>query len=544
MAAFVIPLLALALTPGTRTGLRRAASPVARVPPRCSLSAAAEVAAVAAAVAEVSEAEVSAAAELSAAGGVSSEAKRGSGRPLTQQFWPTALEHELLRDRPHAIQLLGKRLVLWFEPASAVTADEPEGGNWRCMDDTCAHRFAPLSEGRISNGCLSCAYHGWSYDGDGACVKIPSAESAESAERAKANPKSRVRSYPVKRGAGMLWVWPDSSQDALAAAMAVELPVSQLLSRLVEQKPNIGYMRELPYGAELLGENLLDLAHLPHSHHGLGALNRESAGPVPLRFEMNPEPSSSILKGPAPLLQASVVAPILNDPILKTMVSAAINVELFISPVRPGVSRVFAINTFEGSLLSPTTQKVIPDPQTQPKGVLNRCLFAMRRIATLRFRLKAQAAERLVEDGIVNSHMALSTIFDGDGIFLHKQGERMQAAGLTPADYFTPTSDDMLVRRYRTWLARAVLRTDGEEPTGALMLGRAARALTLCGLSVASFAAGAGGLAGAPILKLAGAISALVGIFAGAAVLKLRQASVKHGLARFTFMDYVHADKN
>mmetsp|Transcript_16602 Transcript_16602/g.42379 ORF Transcript_16602/g.42379 Transcript_16602/m.42379 type:complete len:217 (-) Transcript_16602:171-821(-) len=216
----------------------------------------------------------------------------------------------------------------------------------------------------------------------------------------------------------------------------------------------------------------------------------------------------------------------------------------------------------------------------------------MRRIATLRFRLKAQAAERLVEDGIVNSHMALSTIFDGDGIFLHKQGERMQAAGLTPADYFTPTSDDMLVRRYRTWLARAVLRTDGEEPTGAaplmsqvfginskytdvapravllnrgnqhtrhcsvcsralaretkqaLMLGRAARALTLCGLSVASFAAGAGGLAGAPILKLAGAISALVGIFAGAAVLKLRQASVKHGLARFTFMDYVHADKN
>ena len=37
------------------------------------------------------------------------------------------------------------------------------GGAWRCFEDKCAHRNAPLSEGRIepSNQTLMCSYHGW-----------------------------------------------------------------------------------------------------------------------------------------------------------------------------------------------------------------------------------------------------------------------------------------------------------------------------------------------------------------------------------------------
>ena len=35
-----------------------------------------------------------------------------------------------------------------------------------------------------------------------------------------------------------------------------------------------GFQRDLPYGYELLGENLADISHLPFSHHSVGTLNR------------------------------------------------------------------------------------------------------------------------------------------------------------------------------------------------------------------------------------------------------------------------------
>ena len=46
----------------------------------------------------------------------------------------------------------GKDLVLWRDG----------GGQWRCFADKCAHRNAPLSEGRIEpqNGSIMCSYHG------------------------------------------------------------------------------------------------------------------------------------------------------------------------------------------------------------------------------------------------------------------------------------------------------------------------------------------------------------------------------------------------
>ncbi|HYR33666.1 MAG TPA: aromatic ring-hydroxylating dioxygenase subunit alpha [Burkholderiales bacterium] len=40
--------------------------------------------------------------------------------------------------------------------------------------DRCLHRNAPLSAGVVRDGLLSCPYHGWTYDGRGRVVSIPS----------------------------------------------------------------------------------------------------------------------------------------------------------------------------------------------------------------------------------------------------------------------------------------------------------------------------------------------------------------------------------
>jgi phenylpropionate dioxygenase-like ring-hydroxylating dioxygenase large terminal subunit len=38
-------------------------------------------------------------------------------------------------------------------------------------------RLAKLSEGQLVDGKLECLYHGWQFDGQGKCVKIPQVSS-------------------------------------------------------------------------------------------------------------------------------------------------------------------------------------------------------------------------------------------------------------------------------------------------------------------------------------------------------------------------------
>lgn len=68
---------------------------------------------------------------------------------------------------PHAFQILGRKVVVWYDK---------DAEKWRTFLDMCPHRLAPLSEGRIDEqGCLQCCYHGWSFNGDGSCARIPQA---------------------------------------------------------------------------------------------------------------------------------------------------------------------------------------------------------------------------------------------------------------------------------------------------------------------------------------------------------------------------------
>lgn len=66
---------------------------------------------------------------------------------------------------------------------------------------------------------------------------------------------------------------------------------------------------------------------------------------------------------------------------------------------------------------------------------------------------------RLFDPRRVAVHMMAHQIFDGDGIFLHKQGNRMKEAGLSYKDYSTPSSADVLLNAYRRFLQRAAIIT-------------------------------------------------------------------------------------
>ena len=138
-------------------------------------------------------------------------------------------------------------IVLWRDRSGAIKA----------MEDRCAHRRAPLSAGKIVDGCVQCPYHGWRYDADGTCVKMPSL-----GPTAPPRPGVQVPTYPVHLRYGLVWLWwgdagtadPDLIPDI--PFLHPDRPAPSVTRRLFDYATC----------SELVVENLLDLTHLDFVH--------------------------------------------------------------------------------------------------------------------------------------------------------------------------------------------------------------------------------------------------------------------------------------
>lgn len=79
-----------------------------------------------------------------------------------------------LQNLPCRIMTRSKAFVLWRD----------DDGHWKALEDRCPHQHKRLSTGRIVEGNLVCAYHGWSFSPEGEII-FPSC-------------KSYVQIFPVK----------------------------------------------------------------------------------------------------------------------------------------------------------------------------------------------------------------------------------------------------------------------------------------------------------------------------------------------------------
>ena len=102
---------------------------------------------------------------------------------------PVAYAAEVAR-APHATTLLDEPLVLWRDTAGVLHA----------FRDVCIHRGTALSLGCVEGDEIVCAYHGWRYRGDGACIAIP-----QLAEPARVPARARAVAYPVTERYGVVW---------------------------------------------------------------------------------------------------------------------------------------------------------------------------------------------------------------------------------------------------------------------------------------------------------------------------------------------------
>jgi len=139
-------------------------------------------------------------------------------------------------------RLLGEDIVIWRS-----------GGKLMAWQDLCLHRGTRLSLGRIDGETLVCPYHGWTYNADGQCVKIPAHPDQTPPAKAK------VQSYHVREGYGMIWVCPGEP--------AHDLPPFDEWDDAEFRKVACGPYTLLASGPRAI-ENFLDVAHFPFVHEG------------------------------------------------------------------------------------------------------------------------------------------------------------------------------------------------------------------------------------------------------------------------------------
>src|SRR6185437_4403055 len=123
--------------------------------------------------------------------------RTGRGTPagtLMRRYWqPAALVDELSAARPlRPVRLMGEDFVLFRD----------ESGRFGLLDRHCPHRGADLAFGRLEDGGLRCAFHGWLFDVEGRCLATPAEP-----EGSVLCQRVRQRSYPVVVKNGIIFAW-------------------------------------------------------------------------------------------------------------------------------------------------------------------------------------------------------------------------------------------------------------------------------------------------------------------------------------------------
>jgi phenylpropionate dioxygenase-like ring-hydroxylating dioxygenase large terminal subunit len=172
-----------------------------------------------------------------------------------------------LRDAPVGIRLDGEPIVLW----------RSKDGRANGLLDRCAHRFSPLSAGKVRpDGRLACPYHGFHYDGTGAGMSPSSPEMTH----------LRVPAKTVVERYGYLWV---AGQD---------VPEDRM--------PNLGWdgwqwagHTRVPFAAPLhvALDNFSEDEHTPWVH-GLLGWTAEQAPEVEFHQEQKGDQVEVLYRGP------------------------------------------------------------------------------------------------------------------------------------------------------------------------------------------------------------------------------------------------------
>lgn len=97
-------------------------------------------------------------------------------------------------------------------------------------------------------GHVQCPYHGWEYDAEGSCVKMPSTRFQKDV---------KIKALETVESDGFIWIWPGTKKPTALPDFVNPPSGFEIHAEL---------MLDVPVEHGLLLENLLDLAHAPFTH--------------------------------------------------------------------------------------------------------------------------------------------------------------------------------------------------------------------------------------------------------------------------------------
>lgn len=108
-----------------------------------------------------------------------------------RRFWYPIVPMEMLKEGPQPFTLMGDSIVLWADT----------DGTPHAAIDRCCHRNAKLSIGWVdTDGCITCPYHGWRFDGSGQCRSVP-----QIGDKVP-NHQLKIKAYQCEEKYGYAWV--------------------------------------------------------------------------------------------------------------------------------------------------------------------------------------------------------------------------------------------------------------------------------------------------------------------------------------------------
>jgi phenylpropionate dioxygenase-like ring-hydroxylating dioxygenase large terminal subunit len=163
-------------------------------------------------------------------------------QPVFRRFWYPVVPVVELQGGLKSFELLGEKIVLWRDGEGKPAA----------VRDRCCHRSAQMSLGTVVEGQLKCPYHGWEFDGAGACVRVPQLRPGESI-----SPSYCVPSYRCTERYGYVWVCLADPLTELPDIPEASAPGYRLIHEFYEPW-NCAGLRVM--------ENEFDLAHPTFVH--------------------------------------------------------------------------------------------------------------------------------------------------------------------------------------------------------------------------------------------------------------------------------------
>lgn len=166
---------------------------------------------------------------------------------MLKNFWYALCLSTEVKDKPIRVTALSNELVIY----------RTANGTPVVMSDLCVHRGGALSDGWTKGDCVVCPYHGWEFEKDGSCIKIPA-----NIEGRSIPAKARVDQYPTVEKYGFVFAFlgdlPEAERPPLPEIPEFDKPEYRKIWG--EYWWDVHYTRAV--------ENGMDISHAPFVHAG------------------------------------------------------------------------------------------------------------------------------------------------------------------------------------------------------------------------------------------------------------------------------------